>query len=74
MIRRGDLDGHPLGRGAGPCCLRCARGMDSTPHPRATMKVAPTDADGLFLRLMLVGRPSRPSQLHVILPRPYWHV
>ena len=63
MISRGDLDGHPLGRGAWPCCLRCARGMDSTPHPRATMKVAPTDADGLSLRFTLgahEGDASRP--------------
>ena len=29
----------------------------STPHLRATMKVAPTDGDGLFLRLMRIGRP-----------------
>jgi len=35
-----------------------------SPPQRATMKVAPTDADGLFLRVMPIGVPLRsPSRL-----------
>ena len=36
-------------RGPIPYCER------DEPHPRATIKVAPTDGDGLFLRLMPIG-------------------
>jgi hypothetical protein len=50
MIRRGDLDGRPPGLGAWPfLAVSEMNGQHAPPHPRATMKVAPTDGDGLLL-------------------------
>ena len=60
MIRRGGLDGLPwVGMGGG-----LTREQDEQGR-RATIKVAPTDVDGVFLRLTHYYRPVCEEQVSI---------